>query len=1079
MLFSMIMRAQESVHYNFRFTNMTLREVLTRIEMESNYRFFYSNDLSSLDENVNMIARNVTINELLNDLLNDYRLTYHILEDQLILIVPSSKTAGFTIEGTIRDASTGNPLIGANILVEGTNNGTTTNLDGNFKIKPTSYPVKLICSYVGFMTSKIDMNKAGIITVNLLPDKAKLDEVMILGYGKQKKIDFTGAVSTVSGSELERIPESDPLIALQGRAAGLYITQRSGQPGAGSSVRIRGIQSINASNTPIFVIDGIITNNLNQINFNDIESVSVLKDASATAIYGARAANGVLVIKTKQGNKNSSSNITFNTYQAWQVQSNLKLKLLNAKEYIKFDKESYINAGLDIPFTNEDLNVYKGIDTDWLSIIRRTGRIKVYDLSLSGGGQHSEYYISAKYFDQKGIVLGTAYKKLTFRINSTHQINDYITFGNNLNIFNDITKGFPDISYDNYANTPNPYLTAIRKIPVTRPYENDGNYGYIRNSIIEHRYIPPHLIANEYENTLNGKGVLGNLYLKLNIGNGLTFTPRLNINYIDNQNTRFIPSVNILNIEGNNKNHIIKERNSSLHWTMDYLLNYSKVFFEKHELSVLAAYTQEESKSEVLKGSRYGTPNNHIRYIDSGEPEGQMVSNNFYDWAFVSYIGRINYIFNKKYIFNTTLRRDGSSRFSKENRWGWFPSYGAAWKIYNESFFPGNTPFNELKLRMSWGKLGNSEVGFYPTYTDLTPLTFVLNNTPVQAFTVMNAANKDVRWETTNKFDTGMDAELFKSKLYFSADYFIENTYNLLFLKPIPLSAGIGGWPYVNVGKMQNKGFEIEIGFKKNTINQHFNVSFNFSRSKNRILDLGGQNLESAGLKVGYPAFSFYGYKTAGIIKNRNILNNYPQKPGADMGDIWVLDIDGYDAEGNLTGIPDGIISPADRTLIGNKFPNMTSGLTLNYSYKNWSTQLMIQGVFHFDLPVYGQTLTYYTGNPSNQDTRILDRWDANENPDGNMPRIIRTDPAKNSDLSDFWYGDASYIRINNFNINYSIPKPLSNKLLTSKLDIYASIENLFTITKFPGPEVDISPDFSWSKIPTPRTWAIGVKASF
>ncbi len=1079
MLSSLMVGAQEPVHYNFRFTNMSLREVLTEIELESNYRFFYSDDLSPLNESVNMIARNVTINELLSDLLKNSQLTYQILEDHLILIMPAKKTSGSAIQGTIRDASTGEPLVGANILEEGTNNGTTTNASGKFTITPASLPATLICSYVGFVSSKIEVTENGIITVNLIPDKAKLDEVMVLGYGKQKKIDFTGAASTISGSELERIPGSDPLGALQGRAAGLYITHRSGQPGAGNDIRIRGIQSINASNTPIFVIDGVITNNLNQINFNDIESVSVLKDASATAIYGARAANGVLVIKTKQGKRNTSSTLSFNTYQAWQGQSNLKIKLLNAKEYIKFDKESYVNSGLDIPYTDEDLKVYEGINTDWLSLIRRTGRIHVYDLSFSSGNQNSEYYASVKYFDQTGTIMGTAYKKLTFRLNSTHEINDRITFGNSLNLYNDITQGLPDISYYNYANTPNPYVTALRKVPLTRPYEEDGSYGYIRNSIIEHRYIPPHLIANEYENTLNGKGVLGNIYIKLKIWDGLTFTPRFNIDYSENRNTRFTPSVNILNTEGNNKNQIIKENNSFLHWTTDYLLNYSRIFSDKHKVSVLLAYTQEEAKYEGLEGFRYGTPNNQIRYIDSGEPEGQYVSNNYYDWAFVSYIGHINYIYNKKYIFNTTLRRDGSSRFSKENRWGWFPSLGVAWKISHEPFFKESLPLNDLKLRMSWGKLGNSEVGFYPTFADLTPLTFVLNNSPVQAFTVMRASNKNLKWETTNKFDAGLDAELWQSQLYFSFDYFNENTYDLLFLKPLPTSAGISEWPYVNVGKMQNKGVEIEIGYKKTTTNQNFNVSFSFSRSKNKIIDLGGQNLESAGLKVGYPAFSYYGYKTAGIIKTNEILNNYPQKQGANLGDIWVLDIDGYDANDNLTGKPDGIISPADRTMLGNRLPDMISGLTLTYSYKRWSSQLMVQGVFSFDLPLSSVTLNYYTGNPSNQDTRILDRWDATENPDGNMPRIIRIDPAKNSDPSDFWFADASYIRVNNFNINYTIPETLSNKLFMNELNIYASVENLYTITKFPGPEVDISSEYSWSKIPNPRTWAIGVKASF
>ena len=475
---------------------VSLKEVLKQIEGQSNYRFIYKDELVRDEVGYNLNFKKENIDNILNEIFLEKNVDFSILEDNLVVLVPKGiiKKQEITVKGSVKDVE-GNPLPGVNVVENGTTNGAVTDLDGNYTINVSSPNAILSFSYVGYLTEDIEVNNQNTINIALIEDIRALDEVVVIGYGSVKKVDLTGAIATVSGDDLNKNAVVDPLYALQGKAAGISITPKSGQPGADVQVIIRGVQSINASNSPIYVIDGIISESMGHINTNDIESISVLKDASSTAIYGSRAANGVVIISTKRGSKGAPV-ISFHTYQGIRTSSNLMPELLNSEDYLHLLKESIAGDQAELDNINNAIDQYyidgngELINTDWLDVVMRKGRLQYYDLSVSGGSEKSNYFVSTNYLNEKGLVIGQGQSKLSFRFNSDHNLGKYIDFGNTLNVYNNKNEGLPGLSYVNYPNTPNPYMMALRKTPLTRPYEDDGSYGYTRYEGIEYRYIP-------------------------------------------------------------------------------------------------------------------------------------------------------------------------------------------------------------------------------------------------------------------------------------------------------------------------------------------------------------------------------------------------------------------------------------------------------------------------------------------------------------------------------------------------------------------------------------------------------------
>ena len=1072
----------QQTHVTINLKNVKVLEVLNEIENSTSFYFLFNKDLVDIERIVSVSAENKKIDAILTDLFAGTNVKFFVSGRQVVLTTEKEEKQiiqGKDISGKVTDSS-GLPLPGVTVVLKGTNQGTITDGDGNYNLSNIPGNATLIFSFVGLKTQELPVSGKSYINVVLQEEAIGIEEVVAIGYGSMKKADLTGAVSSVSGTDLAKNTVVDPLFALQGKAAGVVITPVSGQPGAGIQVQIRGVQSINASNSPIYVIDGIISESMGNVNLNDIESISVLKDASSTAIYGSRAANGVVVITTKRGNK-SDPIVTFHTYQGVRTSSNLMPEMLNSTDYLHLLEESYANSGLEVPNTSELVNTYykdengRMIDTDWLDVIMRNGSLQYYDISVSGGSEKSNYFISANYMDEEGVVMGQGQDKLNFRFNSDHTINKFIKFGNTLNIYSHKNFGLPSLGYVNYPNAPNPYGMALRKTPLTRPYEEDGSYGYTRYEGIEYRFIPPHLVANEYRRSAQSSGLTGNIFLKITPLEGLTVTPRISVSRNFMNASSFRPTVNLVGVESINVNNVSKNTNNSLNWQADLMMEYERSFNKKHNLKALLVYSQEETTFEDLGAARNNVPLNSIDYLNAGDPSTASNSNGYYDWSFVSYLGRLNYDFNRKYLFQATIRRDGSSRFAEDNRWGIFPSLSVGWRISEENFFlSAKGLINDLKLRASMGSVGNSDVGNYPTYASLSPTTYVLNETVVPGYQFQRAVNTNLKWETTMKKDFGVDASLFDSKIILSANYFIANTTNLLFSKPLPPSAGKATGLLVNGGEVENKGVEIDLGMRGEKGDFSYSVNFNFTRQRNEVVDLLGQDLTTSGLKVGSPLFSYYGFKSNGIIKTETDLAAAPTRNNLALGDVWLLDLGGTE----------GVIDNADNTLIGNRYPDFTYGLVSNFSYKWLSLGIQLQGVQGVDLPY--TTGNYFNGNPENNRSLALDRWHATENPDGNMPKIRTSDPAGNFSFSDFWLSDASYLRINNVSLLYDIPKPMLDKVLLKYAQLYCSVQNLYTFTKssYRGVEVDITNVSEYygnpsTKMPLPRTWTIGLKISF
>jgi TonB-linked SusC/RagA family outer membrane protein len=1067
--------------------NSTLLELFNAIEENTDYKIFYKTSIIDENQTISLAVDETPVSELLSMVLPKHHLTFDLVDKVIVITPEEGYMQPIKITGSVKDAATGEPLIGVNIMVEGTATGAVTDVNGIYSIDISDSNEVLLYSFIGYNTERVEITGRSVINLNLVPDITKLEEVVVVGYGTVKRSDLTGSVSQINADQFERASATNALQALQGRAAGLSITPSSGQPGAGNDVLIHGTRSINGSSSPIYVVDGTISGNIDNINPQDIETITVLKDASTVAIYGSRAANGVILVTTKRGSKTKAPVINFSTKQSIQQQGNLEVDYVNAAQWIELMTEAYQNSGITIPWTQEDLDEYTGVDVNWPKNVMRTGALSTYDLSVEGGGDKSNYLVSAGYLYNKGIIIGQDYKRLNFRINTDHKVNKVITFGNSLNLY------YSSQTSNTEVDERNIYTAAFRYTPLNREYETNGDVASIRNSNLEGRSPSPLWMYRNSAMDYKTKGLSGNLYLTLEILKGLKFTTRGSLEYSNRDRDKFIGAMDPhYNMEGSNVNVVQKNNEQSIHWISDFLLDYNKTFFDNHSVSALLGYSLEESTWEDLWGRRGGTPNNGIRYLNAGDPTTSVNGNGFSDWAFVSMFGRLNYTFKEKYLLSGTIRRDGTSRLAQGTKYGTFPSVSAAWRISRESFMSNIGWLNDLKLRASYGTLGNvGGLSDYATSSALSSYNPILNDKPIVGYTMANAINTDLKWESTTKKNIGLDAYLFDNKFYFIGDYYVENTNDLLFRQELPYSAGFSGMPFINAGEVRNKGFDIELGYRKKAGDWSYDVSVNYTHSKNEVVDLDGRNLTSQGVQVGYPLFTAYGYRTNGIIRSEADLAE-PQLAGKKIGDIWFLDINGKDAEGKLTGEPDGVVNGDDRTLIGKVYPDFTYGAFASVAYKNLTLQIQLQGIQGIDRDMRGGRATDgFAGEPNVEADYILDRFHPTKNPDGNYPQVSKDDKGSNGALSDFWLRDASYLSIRNINLNYDLPVELIRKTGLVNCSIYGSVQNLYTFTSFYGTGIDVNfnPSLTtdtnaegsnnMTSIPIPRIWTIGLRLTF
>ena len=659
--------AEMSYTQNARVTihkrNATLREVLTEIENQTDYLFIYNNEVN-VNEKVSIRAKQQAVSNVLTSLLKDKDVSYSMEGNHIILsmiekaddaekevVVAVVQQQKKTITGKVVDEH-GEPVIGANIIETGTTNGTVTDVDGNFSLQVAN-DATIRITFIGYLEQSIPTAGKSAFSITLLEDTKALDEVVVIGYGTVRKRDLTGSVSQITADKFEKSSAISTMAALQGRIPGMSITIGSGTPGDHGDVLIHGVQSINGTNAPIYVIDGTITDNSNNINLQDVASISVLKDASAVAIYGSRAANGVIVITTKRG-EDKVPTITFRTEQSIQQEGNLRLKFVNADQWLELATECYENARRTVPWSSDDLNVLKGTNNIWPDLVKRTGYMTNNNLSVSGGSQKSTYFIALNYMYNKGIIQNQDYSRLNLRLNSDHMIGKFITFGHSFNLF------ASQKSTQREQDGRDTYHASFRYTPLSRMYESNGDLATINNTYLQGKTPSPLWMLANSDVSNHYKGISGNLYLSLDIIDGLKATVRQSIEWQNGRGTNFMGAMDgKYGMEGANVNTINKDSQDDLHYITDFLLDFNRTFKEVHNINALLGYSIEKSTSETLFGKRGDTPSNYIRYLDAGDPNTSTNGNGYIEWAFLSTFARVGYSYKDKYYINGTIRRMG------------------------------------------------------------------------------------------------------------------------------------------------------------------------------------------------------------------------------------------------------------------------------------------------------------------------------------------------------------------------------------------------------------------------------------
>lgn len=906
--------------------------------------------------------------------------------------------------------------------------------------------------------------------VQLIPVNKAMQEVVVIGYGTQKKADVTGSVSSVNAKELKSLPVPNIGEALQGRATGMQIVS-SGSPGSNVTIRIRGTGTINNSD-PLIVIDGIPTDiPLNAISQDDIASIDVLKDASATAIYGSRGANGVVVITTKKGSS-TKNHLEFSTFVGQQQAASIPT-MLTATQFASLHNEMMLNNGqAQNPAYADPTSL--GAGTDWLGALFQTAPMQNYSLAYSGGSANSSYYVSGSVFDQQGIVINTSYRRYTVQLNTESKVFNGLKFGNALTLNHDIKENG---SYD-IRNT----MAALPTQPIYNP---DGSYtGPVGSSMWYGDVRNPIGTATINKNSTKGYNILGSLYGELTLFKNLKFksTGGVQASFWDNRtwspkyNWQPIPQPNSYLSQGSNR---------SITWLWDNLLTYDRYFGGDHHLTLLAGSSAQNNRYEYMSGSIQGFASDATQQLNNGTLT-PTIGGNASEWALLSFFGRGNYSYKDKYLLTATVRRDGSSRFGENNRYGTFPSASLAWRVSKEKFF--NIDFiNDLKFRAGYGVTGNQNIGNYSFASVLQTVQYSFNGTPVNAIVPLAIPNPNVKWEQVKQANIGLDATVLNNRVNVAVDAYLKNTDGMLVPMSVPISTGYSDIvvPSINAGKVENKGIEFAINSENLKGNLEWNTNFNISYNRNKVVSLNsGTPLYSGSIGLnqnlqiqspGHPVNSFYGFVTNGIFQTQAEVDKYAvQVPGSDpnnrtsAGDIRFLDLNN-----------DGKIDDNDRTYSGDPNPSYIFAMNNTFTYKGIDLSVFVQGVS--DNKIYNANRIWQEGMAvaQNQTTAVLNRW-TGKGTSTTMPRAIFNDPNKNTRVSDRFIEDGSYLRIKNVTIGYTLPKALSAKAKLSSARIYLSGQNLFTFTNYTGfdPEVGVN-GVDLSVYPVTRTISAGLNLNF
>jgi len=1034
----------------------------------------------------------------------------------LLMSITTSVAQNVTVKGTVADDD--GPLIGATVKVKGTQTGAVTDLDGKYSISVDPSQT-LEISYLGYVTQTEKVGNRRVIDVHLVADNAVLNEVVVVGYGQMKRSDLTGSVTSVGEQAIEKsIPTSIDQV-LQGRAAGVQIQSNTGLPGGSSTIRIRGTNSLNATSQPIFVIDGVIidssseddgnSNPLASINPSDILTMDILKDASATAIYGSRASNGVIMITTKRG-KTGEATITYDGYIGWQSMPK-KLDVMNLQQYAE-----HYNAISDANIKSASSNFVRpdllGSGTDWQNELYHNALMTNHSLSMAGGSEAVTYAFSAGYLDQDGISLGSDFIRKTLRGNIDAKLKKWLKGG--------ISFSLAD-SKQNTASTYNIIMTALQSQPSTAVRSADGSYDGPDDQWMPDNPVALAELTQQYNKKTNFRV---NTYLEAEIIKGLTFKTELSADYNFTKYYYYLPDYTF-GVKTNETRTGTWTKTDTKYWSWRNILTYNNTF-GKHTINAMLGQEMSHNHWEQQYSITTGYLSNTATDISAGSYDASGTTGYQNNSSIFSYFGRLFYNFDEKYLLTATLRRDGSSKFSKDHRWGWFPSAAFAWRITNENFLKDNPTLSNLKLRLGWGTTGNQNVEQWAYMSMLQSYSTIWGNGVLNA----NNANPDLKWETTYQTNIGLDISLWHNRVEFIADWYYKKTNDLLLKLDLPAFLGSGGGsnygtasnPWGNVGSIRNTGVEFTlntVNIDKNGFQWRTNGVLSINRNKVLSLDtstgtlpqtlqVGSETVTVTNTVVGQPIGQFWGYKVIGRFDNPSDFyykdaNGNVQavalptgvsigENGAWLGDYIFEDING-----------DGVIDNNDQTFIGNPEPKFTWGLGNTFSWKGFDLTIQFSGSYGNDVVNYNRRFLEITGSTSNLLTSVLDyarveKIDANgpddyrnyhvTNTSSTMPRLYTSSSAnKNNRMSDAYVEDGSFIRLQNISLAYTFPKSWIKNLFLNNVKVYCNIQNLYTWTKYKGydPEVGslwgntLMNGIDYGRYPSARTYTFGINVSF
>lgn len=946
--------------------------------------------------------------------------------------------AQVTVSGIVVDGQK-SPLIGVNILIKNSTEGTSTDIEGRFTLQVPDLTATLIFSYTGYEGQEIPLRGQKEISVTLSESSLLLNEVVVVGYGTQRKSDLTGSVATIKSEELQKIAAANVGQALQGKVSGVQVSAGSGRPGEAPVIRIRGTGTLNNA-SPIFVVDGLILDNIDFLNPHEIERMEVLKDASSAAIYGTRGANGVILITTRKGTRSQRARFTLNAYRGIQ-QVDKKIALANGTQYAQLVNEFSKNIGIPAPYPNPEIF---GQGTDWQGVIFRDAPVENYNLNISGGSDAVTYNVSGDIFQQDGIIKTSYFNRYSLRVNNEYNLVKGFKLGHNLAFISTASNREPGgIVFNAYAADP--------RIP---PVDSLGRYG--STAFTSNVSNPAAQLEYNSYNRSNGQQFNGNLYTEIYPFKNLTLRSSLGFNLINNRGRSFEPKFEVDNRQRNPNSRIFVEAARFFDWQWENTATYTKEI-GNHRFNALAGFTRQSRGGEVIGGGRLDLigDTEDFFYLNSGDAE---TSTNFNfginPERYESLLFRLNYSFRERYLFTGTFRRDGSSKFGRDRRYGNFPSLALAWRVTEEPFLKDQEFIDNLKIRGSWGRLGNDKFpsdAAIPTVTNNLSAVFGPEEKLIFGASLITLANPLLQWEETTSSNLGFELGFLDNRLTIEADYYYRLSEKILVPVPIPDYVGSAGDPFVNAADVKNTGWDFSLSYSNKPGKFNYRIALNGSTVQNEVIALGsGRDTipdvaitgEFATLTtIGRPIGSFYGYKIAGVYQNNEDIARYPSRQPVKPGDLRFEDLNG-----------DGIISSLDRTYLGSPIPNFLFGASVGIEFAGFDFSADFNGVQGNKI-LNSKKLARGFGLP-NYEASFLDRW-TGPGTSNTEPRIMNGG-YPNFAVSDKYIEDGSFIRLRSIIIGYTFPRILLQKIKLNQLRIYANANNLITWTKYTGysPEI-------------------------